>query len=425
MSSAGAGRVSLAFGGSLAARRGVLTRLGDTCVRLQCLTPRMARDLIGPALPPGFKAGGSAEDEERDSSPVAGPALPPNYKSSSSESSDSDEDSSSLSEEGNQESEEDDTGPPARKLRRNQDDDDDDDDEGFFGPALPPGFKKQDDSPPRPMIGPALPPGFLKSTQKSDEGRSDPGQVSSDFNSERAAAAAAAAKSLQSCPTLCDPIDGSPPGSPIPGILQKETDSSEEEDIVGPMPAKGPVNSSVTAEFEKRAQRMKEKLTKGDDDSSKPITRESWMTELPPEMKDFGLGPRTFKRRADGKSGDRSVWTDTPADRERKAKEMQEARKSFSKKDEEYIPSGRDKRLAEQVSSYNESKRSESLMDIHHKKLKNKAAEDKNKPQERIPFDRDTDLKVHRFDEAQKKALIKKSRELNSRFSHGKGNMFL
>ena len=32
--------------------------------------------------------------------------------------------------------------------------------------------------------------------------------------------AAAAAKSLQSCPTLCDPIDSSPPGSPVPGILQ-------------------------------------------------------------------------------------------------------------------------------------------------------------------------------------------------------------
>ena len=36
-------------------------------------------------------------------------------------------------------------------------------------------------------------------------------------------AAAAAAKSLQSCPTLCDPVDGSPPGSPIPGILQART----------------------------------------------------------------------------------------------------------------------------------------------------------------------------------------------------------
>ena len=37
------------------------------------------------------------------------------------------------------------------------------------------------------------------------------------------AAAAAAAKSLQSHPTLCDPIDGSPSGSPIPGILQART----------------------------------------------------------------------------------------------------------------------------------------------------------------------------------------------------------
>ena len=36
-------------------------------------------------------------------------------------------------------------------------------------------------------------------------------------------AAATAAKSLQPCPTLCDPIDGSPPGSPVPGILQART----------------------------------------------------------------------------------------------------------------------------------------------------------------------------------------------------------
>ena len=36
-------------------------------------------------------------------------------------------------------------------------------------------------------------------------------------------AAAAAAKSLQSCPTLCDPIDGNPPGSAVPGILQART----------------------------------------------------------------------------------------------------------------------------------------------------------------------------------------------------------
>ena len=40
---------------------------------------------------------------------------------------------------------------------------------------------------------------------------------------KQAATAAAAAKSRQSCPTLCDPIDGSPPGSSIRGILQART----------------------------------------------------------------------------------------------------------------------------------------------------------------------------------------------------------
>ena len=43
------------------------------------------------------------------------------------------------------------------------------------------------------------------------------------FSQHSTAAAAAAAKSLQSCPTLCDPIDGSPPGSSVPRILQART----------------------------------------------------------------------------------------------------------------------------------------------------------------------------------------------------------
>ena len=47
--------------------------------------------------------------------------------------------------------------------------------------------------------------------------------TSSKSKNSSAAAAAAAAKSLQSCPTLCDPIEGSPPGSTIPGILQART----------------------------------------------------------------------------------------------------------------------------------------------------------------------------------------------------------
>ena len=44
-----------------------------------------------------------------------------------------------------------------------------------------------------------------------------------DLEKDALSSAAAAAKSLQSCLTLCDPIDGSPPGSPVPGILQAKT----------------------------------------------------------------------------------------------------------------------------------------------------------------------------------------------------------
>ena len=61
----------------------------------------------------------------------------------------------------------------------------------------------------------ALPTSGLKSSQKMVRCSLDPENPT--------AAAAAAAKSLQSCPTLCDPIDSSPPGSPVPGIPQART----------------------------------------------------------------------------------------------------------------------------------------------------------------------------------------------------------
>ena len=58
----------------------------------------------------------------------------------------------------------------------------------------------------------------FESTKREGEGKWEPSR-----HHERLFAAAAAAKSLQSCPTLCDPIDGSSPGSPVPGILQART----------------------------------------------------------------------------------------------------------------------------------------------------------------------------------------------------------
>ena len=53
-----------------------------------------------------------------------------------------------------------------------------------------------------------------RSSENKGKAEGSEGQVES---------AAAAAASLQSCPTLCDPTEGSPPGSPVPGVLQART----------------------------------------------------------------------------------------------------------------------------------------------------------------------------------------------------------
>ena len=58
-------------------------------------------------------------------------------------------------------------------------------------------------------------------TVKAMKRREEKGEGEKEFSDSLVAAAAA--KSLQSCPTLCSPTDGSPPGSPIPGIFQART----------------------------------------------------------------------------------------------------------------------------------------------------------------------------------------------------------
>ncbi|CAN9507214.1 unnamed protein product [Ophioblennius macclurei] len=347
----------------------------------------MADELIGPALPPTLRKR-SAEDSD-DEEGFAGPALPPGYKR---------DEASSSSDEGEQEevaAKRAKTGHTAGDGARGNTGDDDDDD-GFFGPALPPGFKKQQSSPERPpVLGPALPPGFRKAAYENDD----------DDNGED---------------------EEGVPGPALPPGYQAESSSSEEEDedVIGPMPAKGPVQNTVALDFERRALKMKERLTKQDE--PEVVTRESWMTELPPELQHIGLGARTFKKRSGPEKGDRSIWTDTPADRERKAQErLEKKRKGEAEKDDAPQFSQKDLQMAQKVSKYNDSKRAESLMSLHAKKMKEKANEKEDKPVERRPFDRDEDLQVNRFDEAQKQRLLKKSQELNTRFSHSKDKMFL
>ncbi|XP_014677504.1 PREDICTED: GPALPP motifs-containing protein 1-like isoform X5 [Priapulus caudatus] len=205
-----------------------------------------------------------------------------------------------------------------------------------------------------------------------------------------------------------------------------DTDSdSDEEFMIGPIPVSGDAsrNTSAAEEFEARAKKMKDKLT--GQTKEMPAERESWMIELPPEMgKNFGLGPRTFRKRASCGDKDKSAWTDTPADKERKAKEAWERHEKGLRKPKRERPpppaiSAKEKELADQMESYNKKKRSESLIDMHTNKLSKKKKEEGEKPNERKEFDRDTDLQVNRFDDARRRAAMKKAVGLNDRFSSG------
>lgn len=343
--------------------------------------------VIGPALPPQLRKE-KDEDDSEDETGFAGPALPPGYKRGEPSSSDESENETSVKRAKTTHSDED-----------QSDQERSEEEEGFFGPALPPGFQKQQSSPDRtPIIGPALPPGFQRASNNDDD--------------------------KEECSGDCDEEGFSGPALPPGYCPQSSSSEDEEEDVIGPMPAKGPIQDCVAMDFERRAKQMKEKLT-GNDTPAVP-TREAWMTELPPELQHIGLGARTFKKRSGPENKDRSIWTDTPADRERKARERLEGKnKGEKEKDDTPQLSRKDIEMAEKVSKYNESKRAESLMSLHTKKMNEKAKEKDDKPVERRPFDRDEDLQVNRFDEAQKKRLLKKSQELNTRFSHSKDRMFL
>ncbi|XP_061526205.1 GPALPP motifs-containing protein 1 [Phycodurus eques] len=335
-----------------------------------------SQNSIGPALPPSFKNASDSDDE----SDFAGPALPPGYKR------------------GEQSSSSDESEVVVKRVKTGHFSEDKhavmktkaDEDDGFFGPALPPGFSKKQSSPERPpVLGPALPPGFRHAVYDDNDGDEE------GF-----------------------------PGPALPPGYKADSFSSEDEDIIGPMPSSCPVQNTVTLDIERRARMMKDKLTKVD--APEVQTRETWMTELPPELQHIGLGARTFKKRSGPAKGDRSIWTDTPADTERKSRErLERKKKGETEKDSAPQISQKDLEMADTVSKYNKTKRSESLMSLHTKTMKEKAKQPKDEPVERRAFDRENDLQVNRFDDAQKQRLLKKSQELNTRFSHSNDRMFL
>ncbi|KAI0233946.1 GPALPP motifs-containing protein 1 [Lamellibrachia satsuma] len=351
---------------------------------------------IGPALPPGFQTKHHSNSSNIASKRVAkspavdriiGPALPPGFLHLSHSDNDSDDNDitphTSL-----------DTKYASGALT--------------LDPALPPGFRTNPENatPEKHVLGPTLPP-----------------DVSCKLpHAERSASAEDIGPVL-------------PPGF--------RNELAFDDDIIGPLPPSSDQQSeySAAAEFEERALRMREKLLNIKPDDGAP-ERESWMMELPPERSTAhnllgGLVSRKFRKDGGGSTGgDRSEWTDTPADKERKEKEMSEGKGVKRSRNDQSPPrlSARDEHLAEQVKKYNESSRSKSLLELHSKKLhkekkKEKKKQRKEKKEEkklaRRPFDRELDMQVNRFDDAQKKSIIKKSQLLNTRFGHSKTGQFL
>jgi len=224
----------------------------------------------------------------------------------------------------------------------------------------------------------------------------------------------------------------------LPTTVQNS--SSEDEDLVGPLPPQHHEmtlkQQQIDLELEKRAYSIKERLTQQNEVIEAP-KRDSWMTELPQEKaKSFGLGPRQFNRSSGPKPKQDRSWTETP---EMKAKRAALAASGIVVPDEEKVKEPKeDKDVLEYMASLkrdhdmesvaNEMKKkrgTDSLVDLHEKERCKKQKKDKQaagileSKSERRPFDRDIDLQANRFDEAAKKAMLKKARKLNDNFSSG------
>ena len=214
-----------------------------------------------------------------------------------------------------------------------------------------------------------------------------------------------------------------------PHLMNKQTeaavtqeDDSSDDEFVGPKLTEitTEVNrESVEAEVEMRARRMRDKLD-GKDEGVKQ--RESWMLELPEEKANrFGLGARQFSRKGvSERGGDRSAWTDSPAEKERKLREG-DTGEDAPADPVDVAARMRDERMEKVSKDLKQKRGPDSLMDMHEKKLKKekKAKEEKGEVKERRPFDRDIDLKANQFDEAMKKNMLKAAAKIDNRFSSG------
>ncbi|CAH0557258.1 unnamed protein product [Brassicogethes aeneus] len=264
----------------------------------------------------------------------------------------------------------------------------------IIGPTLPPHLQKNNS-----VIGPQLPSHLLemKDSSSNEEIKTDENKYES--------------KSSYIGPVLPAHLQNPQQKLPIPSNL--DINSDEDDEVYGPLPVGNEKLNPAQIALEERAIQIKlDKLTNNKNKQS----REEWMLELP-EVKaaNFGLGPRQFRSKTGPDMSDRSSWTDTPSTKKNK---KQKTNMDDLKTSTEEIEINK-KDLQQEAISKKHKRNKESLVEIHQKKLKNDKKEQSGSG-ERRPFNRETDLQVNRFDDAQKKAVLKKAQLLDDRFSTGK-----
>ncbi|XP_041974510.1 GPALPP motifs-containing protein 1 isoform X2 [Aricia agestis] len=259
------------------------------------------------------------------------------------------------------------------------------------------------------VCGPALPPHLEKRFKKSPSPSSKSSQAHT--------------------PPARSNIGPSIPDDIRKVLAEKSNDvvyASSEDEGIGPLPAGLEEKWSEAHQLlEQRAVELKIKKLDGSSvNSSNVKSREQWMLELPEgKAKFIGLEARTFRAKEGPDMSDRSAWTDTPEEKARKAAGVakeEDSSTALQREARERHIASRDEEQEKAVRKHKKKhKREESLLEIHQKKIKKKKKEKDDDKKERRPFSRDIDLQVNRFDEAQKKSIIKKAQGLNTRFSSG------
>ncbi|KAF5270469.1 hypothetical protein FQA39_LY08347 [Lamprigera yunnana] len=264
-------------------------------------------------------------------------------------------------------------------------------------------------------IGPALPPHLIRKAQQETESN-EPTSTEDEKveDSKNNLFGPALPCQLKHTETKCNDTFG----PTLPKHLQKVLDE-DNEDVYGPLPADMSTNSLAHRALEERALQMKLNYLNPEKDE-KP-SREEWMMELPEvSVSRLGMGPRQFRKNAVPDLSDRSSWTDGPEQKDKK-KSKKTVHVDLKKEAELKEIQKRDAQQADVAEKHNiKTKRNRSLLDQHQDKLKRKKMEeDTADVPTRRPFNRDIDLKVNQFDEAQKRSIIKKAMHLDDRFSSG------